>query len=393
MEVVKEKIMECRYQYIKLPREEKRFFCIQQNPLVLAWLLFFKKNTLRPMTIQNGLKKWSRQWLNNMLRNYYSSSRANLRKIKHFIGRKYHLRNITPWVELPFYGQICFLVNKGYKIFDLRRKVAIKVYRTDVDISTITNEVGRLKHGSLFTFGLPLKRINISERWYEESYISGSLDNSAEPRNSQDLLRKFYNEIAPCLESMILHQSPLKINTSDYINEIRNNLKTGNLLKEGIDVNHLDKIFGFIHTMEERLQSNGNIPVFLVLSHGDFCPANMLNTRHGLRIVDWESATPRSALFDFYSYFYFRSVHQKLPLDTLNSEINTALPYVISKFESIAPEISKSLKSSGKIYRWLYYIERISMLIERKRHDTKHNILDIILMFINVFDHYEEISA
>ena len=374
--------MSHRYQYVKL---NDRYYCLQQNPFILAWILFFKKNTLLPMTIGNGLVKWSRKWIKNEIWDYYCFSRANLSKLSSFVKYKFHLKNIDTLVELPFYGQICVLVNKGYKIFDLRRGVAIKVYRNDVDLLTITNELECLKKGSLFDFAPSIIRWNITERWYEEDYKSGSLDYSSKPRNSSTLLRKYYQDVVPCLESLILRQSPITKNTIDYVNEIKSIL-----LRQRLDVQNIDKIWDFIQSMDERLHSEGNSPIFLVLTHGDFCPANMLNTRHGLRVVDWESATCRSALFDFYSYFFFRAVHQKLPLDKLGAEINVALPYFISKLDLIAPDISKSLKSFEKIYRWIYYVERIYMLIEREKYDTKHNIMNVILRFIEIFNAYEE---
>jgi len=383
--------MACRYQYIKIRGEEKRYFCIQQNPFILAWVLFFKKNTLVPMTIWNDLGKWSLQWIKSKIWSYYSFSRANLSKLSSFVKYKFHLRSIDSLVELPFYGQICVLVNKGHKIFDLRRGVAIKVYRNDVDIPTITAELERLKKGSLFDYGPSIRRMNIEERWYEEDYISGSLDYSPKPRDSKTLLKKFYKDIIPCLENLILRQSPITKNAIDYVNEIKSILLAGNFLRQGLDVQKIDKIWDFIHSMDERLHSEGNVSIFLVMTHGDFCPANMLNTRHGLRVVDWESATYRSALFDFYSYFFYRTVHQKLPLDKLSAEINVALPIFISKLNSTVPDIAGNLKSFEIIYRWLYYIERVYMLVERERYDTKHNIMDIILRFIEVFNCYEEI--
>jgi thiamine kinase-like enzyme len=374
-------MMGYRYQYIKIQGEGNRYFCIQQNPLVLAWVLFFKTNTLLPMTIGDGIGKWSLQWIKSGIRHYYSFSRTNISKLISFIKYKYHLRGMDSSVELPCYGQICVLVNKGHKIFDLRRRVAIKVYRDDVDMPDITHEMERLQKGSLFDFGPSIRRKNIRERWYEEEYIDGVRDYSAMPRNSSDLLKKFHEEIVPCLERLMLHQSPVTKNTGDYVDEIKLISASGNL-----------KITAFIDSITGQLHSAGNVPVYLVLTHGDFCPANMLNTRHGLRVIDWESATLRSALFDFYSYFFYRAVHQKLPLDKLSSEIKAALPYLADKLNTAAPDIAGNLRSFEKLYRRLYYIERVQMLIERERYDTKHNIVDVILRFIEVFNAYEELS-
>ena len=385
--------MECRYRYVKLPGEEKRLFCVEQNPLILAWVLFFKENTLAPATMQISSKKWSVQWLKDLVRKYISFSRINLWKLKVFIEYKYRKRSIAAWVELPFYGQICVLVNKGYKIFDLHRRVAIKVYRADVDISTIETELDHLKHSSLFTFGPLLGRMNITERWYEESYISGSLTYWPGLRNSLDWPRKFYGDTIPCLMHLILHQPPLKINTVDYLNDMGSSMKTPNLRKQVSDGGQLKKILSFIYSIDIRIRSRGNIPVFLVLTHGDFCTGNMLNTKHGLRVLDWESATQRSALFDFYSYFFHRPVDQNIPIKQLSEEISIALPNVISRLDLTSPDISASLKSFVEVYRWLYYYERIHMLIGRMKYDTKHNIMVYILRCIEVFSEYEELSG
>ncbi len=95
----------------------------------------------------------------------------------------------------------------------------------------------------------------------------------------------------------------------------------------------------------------------------------------------------------FYSYFFFRVVHQKLPHDKLSSEISAALPFFISKLDLKAPSISESVKSFEKAYRWVYYIERVGMLVEREKTDTKLNVMSIILGFIDAFDQYEELLS
>lgn len=380
-----------KYQYIKF-MEHGRYFCLQQNPFMVLWLLFFKKNSIRP-TNRIGLKKCSAPWIKRKIREYISYFHGNVFTLISFVKYKFGIQKNGSLVELPFYGQTCVLVNKGYKIFNFRSGVAIKVYRNNVDIPTITKEVECLKNGALFDFAPSISRINIKERWCEEEYISGSKDHSNNPRDSKTLLKKFYKDIVPCLESLILRQFPIKKKTIDYIHEIKNTLVSGNLLRKELGVNNIDKILSFFHLMDERVHSEDSSLIFLVLTHGDFCPANMLNTRHGLKVIDWESATFRSALFDFYSYFFFRTLHQKLPVDKLSQEIETALPYLIARLDTIAFAISMNLKSFENIYRWFFYIERIFMLVVRERYDTKLDIMDTILSYIEVFNSYEEIYA
>ena len=100
------------------------------------------------------------------------------------------------------------------------------MYRDDVDVSTITAEIDRLKKGSLFSFGPSIRKIDITGRFYEEDYMGGSLDYSARPRNSSDLMEKFGNDVVPCLRSLMLHEPAQKINTLDYIQKMLSTLRS-----------------------------------------------------------------------------------------------------------------------------------------------------------------------
>jgi len=382
----------CKYTYVKVPGEEKRFFCLKQSPFRLAWLLLFEKNTLLPRDIcGNKLPKWSWRWIKNKFLRYYYFSKTNASKTLKFLQYKFNLPDFVPSVSLPFYGHVCVLVNKGYKIFDIHRKVATKVYRDDVDISTITAELERLKKASLFSFGPSLRKTDITGRFYEEDYIDGSLDYSARPRNSSDLMKKFGKDIVPCLINLLLNEPAQRITISDYIQKMLSTLKVDNLIAERMDVADIDKILSFIHLMKEKFQPEGNRYVYLVLTHGDFCPANMLNTKEGLKILDWESAAYRSALFDFYSYFFFRPLHQEYPVEELAPELKTGLEFFLSKLTSVSSEVLANVKLYEKAYRWLFYVERIHMLVERIKYDTKLDVAGNILRYIDVFNKYEEL--
>ena len=381
--------MSNQYQYVKI---NNRFFCLQQNPAALAWMLYIRKYTLYPIIIFSpGTKKLS-SWLVRWLCYNYRLFKTNLIILIIFTRYKYQLRRIDSVVKLPFYGQICVPVHKGYKIFDLRRGVVAKVFDHDVNTSTILSEIEGLEKVSKIDFAPSLKRWNIEERWYEEDYVSGTLDAPYKPLDSRTVLKRFCHDLVPHINSLILFQQPIAKNAVEYIHEIIEILEIGRLSRQESTAREFVKIKSFINSMIERLCIEGNYPVQLVFTHGDFIPANMLNTRHGIRIVDWEGAKYRSALFDFYSYFFYRPVGRNVPVDTVVSEINEALPFFISKLAEKAPDISNSLLNSEKVYRWLYYIEQVCRLVEREMSDTYLNILDYILRCIEAFNQYEEIK-
>ena len=380
------------FQYIKIENKDRRFFCLQQNPAVLAWILFFKKGTLRPIVKPDPTKP-SLRLVIRWLRNNYRLFRRNLIFLVIFARYKYQLRRLDSVIELPIYGQLCVPVHKGYKIFDLRRGVVAKVFNQDVNTASILSEIEQLKKTSQIDFAPSIRRWNVAERWYEEDYVSGSLDDPYIPLDSRTVLKRFCHDLVPHINSLILSQPPITRNAVEYIHEIMEGLKVSRLSRQASSVREFNKIKSFLDSMVEHLCIEGNYPVQLVFTHGDFCPANMLNTRYGIMIIDWEGATYQSALFDFYSYFFYRSVCKKVPVDTLVSEINEALPFFISKLTRKAPDISNSLIRLEKVYRWIYYIEYVCHDVEREMTDENLNILGFILQEIETFNQYEEILS
>jgi len=380
------------FQYIKIENEGNRYFCVQQNLGIVAWILFFQKDTLRPI-IRTDTNTLSVRLVICCFRRNYRLLRKNLIFLIIFTLHKHQLRKIDSVVTLPVYGQICTSVHKGYKIFDLRKGVVTKIFDHDVDPVDILNEIERLKKVSPIYFAPSLKGWNLEERWYEEDYVSGFLDSSYKPMDSRVLLKKFCHDLVPCINSLVEFQEPIIKNSVEYANEIIRTIEANRLLKQRITTEEFTKIKKFLDHTVKALQAEGNYPVYLVFTHGDFCPANMLNTRQGMKIIDWESAGYRSALFDFYSYFFYRPVARKIPVTTLVSEINETFPLFVSSLAKKAPDISHSVVSLSEIYRWLYYIERICMLVERKTTDKNLNILAEILRYIEACNRYEEIRA
>jgi len=291
------------FQYIKIENEGRRYFCLQQNLMVLAWVLYFKRNALLPI-VRSETKTLSLEFVVNWLRGKLGLVRQNFVLLVIFASYKYQFRRIDSVVRLPFYGQLCAPVHQGYKIFDLREGVVVKVFDDEVNVSTIVNEIEQLKNVSKLDFAPSIRRWSIEERWYEEDYVSGSLSSSYKPLDSTSLLKHFNDDLVQHLNSLILFQKPIAKNAIEYINDTIEILKVSRLSKQESSVREFNKIKSFLDSMVQRLRVEGSCLVQLVFTHGDFCPANMLITSSGIRVVDWEGATFRSALFDFYSYFF-----------------------------------------------------------------------------------------
>jgi hypothetical protein len=381
--------LNCQYRYAKI--KHRRYYCLDQNPAVLAWVLLIRKETLSP-----GFKLESKsifRWIYWWYRYNYNFFKTNFKILIAFMQHKLRLTNIESDLELPFYGQLCMIVHKGYKIFDLRRGVVTKVFNPEVDAFTILSEVQQLKNISeKIKFAPSIRRWNFNERWYEEDYIQGSLE-AGQPPDSENLLDRFYTCITPCIEKVMLFQPPININTIELTNEITKSLYATELFNNEHYLLEMKEILDFTDSIVERLRNKNNSSVYLMFTHGDFCPENMLKTKHGLQIFDWESAKYRSALFDFFSYFFYRPVQHNISVDKLVLEINTAFPFLISSLSLKVHDISNSLLPLVSVYRWIYYLERILMLVERKMTDTNIDIMKVICRYINAFSCYEKILA
>lgn len=293
-------------------------------------------------------------------------------------------------MELPVYGHVCLRVHKAYKIFNLLSGIVIKYYDSDVSRESIESEIDRLKNVSSINFAPSVRRFDVGAGWLEEDYVGCSTDISQRSLDSVTFLSRFYNDIVPCLNHLMSFKQPLTKSSLGYIQEIIDLLKPGKSFWWQLDRTIANKVGNFVNSIYEQLKIKGNYPVHFIFSHGDLVPANILQTRNGIRIVDWESATYRSLLFDFYSYFFYRTACRQLPINRLASEINEALPILLQKLSFRTLDTPKNILALEKTYRWIYYIETIYRLAERHMTDKKLNITDFISRYIEAFNQYED---
>lgn len=377
------------FKYIQLERETRRYLCLQQKFLGLFWTLFFKKDTIRTRIRSeskiNSLIFCIDCFPKNDLLSFFKNNFLTLLK---FLAYKYELRKSKAIVCLPVFGHTCVQVHQGYKIFDLRRKVVMKLFDPDVNVHDISNEIERLKIVSPLQFAPSLRKWDLLERWYEEDYFIGSVDALSIPMDSVELLEKF-KEIVPYVKDLILLQLPLVKNTEHYVGDLIRSLEGTRVGGPVLPNRDSTKIKEFLHLIMDSLSPKGNVPLFHVFTHGDFCPENMLKTPHGIKVFDWEGAKYRTALFDFYSYFFYRGL-KNVPIKNLVFEIDKALSYFISKLSEDLPEVARSISDYESLYRKTYYLERIGMLAEREMTEKRINIWDHIFRFIETYESYEQ---
>ncbi len=351
-------MISAQYTYVKA---NSRYFCLQQNLFSLIWYLYFYCKSLE---LHTGRTR----------------SRI-LRTIGRLIQYRLSLPQNADILELPFFGNLCLPVHRGYKIFDFNRKKVVKMMTAEIDPARVSNEIEAVRLASQLSFAPGILHWSEIEHWYEEKFIQGR-PFYTDPRAETDVSIEIYHrDITPCLEDMILLQPIQVIEIQEYVNRLLESSVYRKSLVSRENIREARFIFGFIESMAAQVnrRAEGQIP--LVFSHGDFSLVNILKTDNGLKVIDWEGSAKRNPLYDLYNYFFTESYYGRTT-KCLVAEINQGIRSLQSSIAQKAPEIAATLEAFSDIYRWLYYIERICMLLER---DFSKKILEVVARSIKVF--------
>ena len=134
-----------------------------------------------------------------------------------------------------------------------------------------------------------------------------------------------------------------------------------------------------------RKLNSDKLKIPLVFTHGDFSLVNILNTKNGVKVIDWADSGQRSALHDFYNYFFTELYYDRLSFSYL-PKIRDAVLALQTRIAFRNHKITETFIPLFKRYRWLYYIERIALLLERELNEKT---LNVILKSAEVFKKYE----
>jgi hypothetical protein len=248
------------------------------------------------------------------------------------------------------------------------------------------NEVERVRITNQFDFAPKIVRWDDKRGWYEEELVDGTISYQSLNCNSSALLKMFKQEIAPRLVKMILLQPPLETTVGAIIIRCNKIWQNNRSIFQRIDKSAFDSIEDFFLHNIAKLSESAEQPVYRIITHGDFSLRNMLNTKKGLMVIDWEGIAHRSVLFDFYNFFltelYYNRTSTDLILETRKGIICLKENLKDKKFEG-----ANHFIILANVYRSLYYVERICMLIER---GLNKKILEVIYRSMQIFSEYEK---
>jgi len=361
------------YRYVRI---RGWYFSLQRNPTVLGALLYWRGKPFGFHRAGLGV-------------------RPSLQRIAFVTGKLLYHRFNPPrgevLLDLPVHGHLCCEVHRGYKVFDLARGVVTKVFSPEVTPEVVRQEIERARIAGRFCFAPSLLRCQPEESWYEEEYVNGyHLDGSS----WSGFLRALEEDLLPVLTAMIVGSEPRPVDLSGYCGQRMDLLRheESRLHAEGLEPSEIAQVRGFIEEAAREVCAMGGRTVPLVFSHGDFSPKHVLITNRGHMVVDWETFGYRSVLFDLYNAF-FQQIWLGREVPGISREMKRAILGLESTIATSAPSIARHLtplSSSARLYRLLYYIERVSRILESR--EPSHETLDTILRWIEAFKRYEGIE-
>lgn len=104
------------------------------------------------------------------------------------------------------------------------------------------------------------------------------------------------------------------------------------------------------HLTDKNVDENG---LKLSLSHGDFCPWNVLVSDNAIRLIDWELADDRTLGYDLFTYICQVSILFE-PENDLLLAIDNDIEYVRAYFDTFGISDYKSYLKAFAIQKWVY---------------------------------------
>jgi hypothetical protein len=288
-------------------------------------------------------------------------------------------------LTLPANGHLCMRVHRGYKVFNFSELTTTKIFDQQIDASTVSSEIKSVHDAASLDFAPTLLEVDPQHRWYTETFIPGVRSSKGEQSDPKSL---YEHAIGDHLAQMILSKPVRHTGLAEYLDEIRD------LLKPQLTDSHLDdalsnRIHDFVRRIAARLETSKDTQIYLTFTHGDFSFANFLHTDSGIAVIDWEDARQRSMLNDLYNYFLTELYYRRTQSNLL-TEIDDAISSLGRRLATKAPELAGDAVDLREVYRWLYYLERMHTLLDRKPSDTRSHVIQ---RSIDVFDKHESLAS
>jgi hypothetical protein len=304
-----------------------------------------------------------------------------LRLLLHQLGVR---KRRSPAIELPVPGMACVPTQRGYTVFRVDRDSVVDIFKPRVKPAVFEIYAAAAAWVSRLSFTPELLGVSREEQWLEMRYVPGQEGRVLLVDDAARFQRVFQSSLVPCLAELVLSEPPRFVPLAEYVDELTQSLNAESLAAWP----QVEPLFrSFVQRISARLADSGHIA--LTFAHGDFVHVNMIVSGEGVRVIDWDTAGWRSILHDAHTFFFSQVFwRQDVPmppvlLEQTIRDLAAALP-AHSGWLSLTPQ-------ALDVYRRLYYLERLAMVLRRKKNKSRAEHLKVSIQIYEAFE--AEIAA
>jgi len=292
-------------------------------------------------------------------------------------------------VELPAFGHIAMQVHRGCKIFDFGKKQVVKVFSREVNAEDISAEIAASKLASQVAAAPRFISRDSELACYREEYICGTHGTDPAFRSGKEIL-DFYPDVESCLLELIACELPETVAARVHFKRLADSSFRGRWLAAGLGEEDIEFAGDYVEQLRAWLLGQDDLDQLqLVPTHGDFSLVNAISTDDGLRFIDWEGVAPGCVFSDVLNFLFVERYYGR---ETL--EFASEFAAFVDRFRVACRDRFPGLQAATEVdfafVRRQYYLERLSLLLERK---PTVNLCNVVRRSIDMFREFDRESG
>lgn len=284
-------------------------------------------------------------------------------------------------ILMPLDGDVCRTVHGGHKIFDFRAMTVTKVFAMDVPENARQTEISGIREAGQLSFAPRFVDVGEDSEWVSESLVTGELGPRSVWASDGSFIENIARLMLPVF-SEILQARPLESIRVDSLLE---------RLDEQFEAvkyrSRFPELVKFVDLVRDSLRSQDSMATVLMgFSHGDLGLVNIVNSDGRVVVIDWESVDSRTVMNDFFNTLFVELYYERAARGNFREKLHVLSGDLADHVEGRAG-LSASIRGNLKIYRRLYYLERLLLLLRRAPSDSSDRV---IRKSIELFETFEQ---
>jgi len=273
-------------------------------------------------------------------------------------------------VWLPVLGESAICVRHGYKVFDTQSGLTTKVFGESTQQSVKENEVRLLRETSGLAFAPALREVGENDDWYSEEMLFGNSGHDFAPAEQAEFVNTYHANIEPLLLSLLRQKPPEKLPMAPYLEALDNAIAAplATLRESHPDVSN--KIERLLQISRHELQAVQAECIYITFSHGDFHLYNIIGDPGTAKLIDWDCKDNLSLLYDLHTY-HFSNMWLGITQNAKEIGFDFAIRSLSEHLQNDMPEVAQELVENARVYRLIYYKERIRTFLTRLNSKPK----------------------